>query len=108
MSKIPTIYRPPMGLPLYWRDEVSGVLPAAVTKYLNHVAFGAARPDAAELELLWDYIAHHINAPCWDETCAGCYDSELKELRALAAKRGGILELHAYEAKAMDIALDPL
>lgn len=100
-------YRPPHGLPLYWRDEKSGVLAAAVTAYFGFVLQERSEPSAEQMALLWDYVNHHINAPCWATSCAGSFDEELLALRNLAAARGGVPELQEYLRQAMDIAIDP-
>lgn len=55
---IPPIY--PHGGPMYWRHETSGALAEAVNTYFNR------RPlTSLQLDLLVQYCAHWINAPCW-------------------------------------------
>jgi hypothetical protein len=104
---IPDFYRLPHGLPLYWRDEASGVLAAAVGAYFKHIVEKTPEPNAEQLDLLWQYVRHHIHAPCWEMTCRGAYEKELADLKARATARGGVLALRAYVAAAIDIALDP-
>lgn len=104
---IPRIYREPFGLPLYWRGEISGKLEAAVLHYYAICLGEESELSPDDLALLWHYVSHHVNAPCWSENCRGSYDAELHELRVRAAKRGDIAALREYEAAASEIALDP-
>lgn len=106
-ATIPDIYRAPYGVPLNWRDEVSGELSAAVHQYLEHVGFKQPAPTAQQVALLWEYAEHHIGAPCWDVTCRGDLTAELAALREIVARRGGLAELRAYVLVAREIALDP-
>ena len=67
-SVIPTFYRQPLGLPLRWLDEQSGILPAAVTSYFEH-ALDEKKPfTETQLNLVIQYCRYYINAPCWIDT----------------------------------------
>lgn len=50
------------GLPLNWRDEQSGVLPAAVRHYIN----GGDDPNL--LTLVHAYCGYYCAAPCWGDS----------------------------------------
>ena len=93
-------YRPPLGLPLYWRDEVSGVLPAAVWAYLHHMAGAGPAPTAEQLALVIDYARYFIEAPCWS-------GEELPELRRRARQLSTLEDLAAWVEAAFRSALDP-
>lgn len=106
MSRIPNIYRMPMGLPLNWRDEVSGQLSAAVERYYDYCVGEAAAPTSDQISLLIEYTQHHINAPCW--VVGGTkFGDEIMALKEKAAIMKTIKDIHAYIEQAMDLALDP-
>lgn len=85
--KIPQIYLPPVGGPLYWRNEESGVLPAAVSAYLHHTA------TISQLKLLSEYLEYYIHAPCWD--LPGGFAEELADLRQTSKTMQTKEEIHA-------------
>jgi hypothetical protein len=51
-GRFPPIYRPPLGLPLAWQDETSGVLGAAVRAFVAHSAAQGPQPEAGQIELV--------------------------------------------------------
>lgn len=104
MGSIPNYYRPPLFLPLYWRDELSGTLPRAVDSYLKNRISGESILDS-DVTILREYIVHYINAPCWD---GNGFKSELRELRSAAMELDSATEIGAWIEKAMKIGLDPL
>jgi hypothetical protein len=61
--RMPDMYRE-RGAPLRWQDDVTGILPAAINAFL---AEGLGGPPALpwQIELVRDYMAYYINAPCW-------------------------------------------
>lgn len=99
--KIPKIYVSPTGGPLYWRNETSGVLPAAVWAYLNESATGE------QLELLGNYLEYYIHAPCWDIP-GNAFADELEELRQSSKTLRARQEIHDWIFRALDIGIDPL
>lgn len=106
---IPNFYRPPLGLPLYWHDEVSGILRIAVHAYLEHrISAHKPAPDSEQFALLKSYVIHHINAPCWDAVCEGVFEKALAALRRDAALLETSDDIAAYINQAMEIGLDPL
>lgn len=54
----------PNGAPLFWMNEVSGVLKDAIKAFLNR----ESACDAEQFRLVKEYVAHWINAPgfLWD------------------------------------------
>jgi hypothetical protein len=80
MTRIPEIYLEGIGLPLYWRNEAGGKLPAAIMAYLD----GTMTP--AQTELVIEYFRYFINAPCWEQGAQTHPDGAgyLAELRSLA------------------------
>lgn len=101
---IPDYYRPPLGLPLNWRDEVSGKLPAAVYAYLDNRIDGTPLSDE-HLAMVREYIEHHINAPCWEQDE---FREELAALRKAATELKTPDDVGAWIRQGMDIGLDPL
>ncbi len=108
---IPPIYRTVgtvQGLPLNWRDEVTGALPAAVTAYLNNRIDGTPI-DAGQLRLVQVFMDHYICAPCW------LYMLEDPEMSAiLLGLRADIQKTETPEqmaewiSRCLDIGIDPL
>lgn len=103
MSRIPNFYRPPLNLPLYWRDEVSGALPCAIEAYLDNRISGLTVTDE-QITLIREYLVHYIDAPCWDSEE---FASELKELRASVRELDSATEISEWIFKSMEIGLDP-
>jgi len=50
--------------PLYWRNEQSGVLAAAVQEYLVSALRQREMPEG-QLNLVKEYCIYWIEAPCW-------------------------------------------
>jgi hypothetical protein len=104
MTRMPTVYKDPLGLPFYWEDEVSGELRKAVHAYLDHAIDG--KPfTAPQIELVRDYLQHWINAPCWD---APAFEAELKDLRETVRTLRTAESIHDWIHKALEIGMDPL
>lgn len=113
---IPPVYLAPLGLPLYWGNDVTGEMPAAVRAYHGEV-LGEGPMTLRQLELVCAYCVHHIGAPCWlekhpsltlgigltDEYCAA-----IAGLRAQARGLKMVADIGAYIAAAMELGLDPL
>ena len=97
VPRMPRFYRPPLGLPLNWKDEVTGELPSAV------LAFYHQNPTSAQLTLVIEFLAYFIHAPCWqDETGA------LEMLRAQIKDVQTLAQVTAWIADCLEIGLDPL
>jgi len=110
-TRIPNIYRDVghvKGLPLNWRDDVTGQLPAAVNAYLDHGIDGTPL-TTAQLGLVREFMMHYIGAPCWDHM------NEDESLAAdLAALRRDVVTLQTPEQmrewihRCLDLGIDPL
>ncbi len=101
---MPTAYKPPLGLPFYWEDEVSGELRKAIHAYLDHAVDGKPFTDA-QLELMRDYLEHWVSAPCWDNEA---FETELSKLRADVRTLRTSEQIHDWIHEALDIGMDPL
>ena len=102
--QFPTTYLAPLGTPLYWRDEMSGVLPAAIWAYIAHCAepLTAPAPTSDQLVLTIAYLRYVIAAPCWHG------DGELAALRADAGKLATLRDVRAWIGRAVELGIDPL
>ncbi|MBD2243226.1 hypothetical protein [Nostoc sp. FACHB-888] len=100
VKRIPNVYRPPLGLPLNWKDETSGELPRAVFKY-----FSSQQLTAEEISLVAEYCQHYINAPCWDAT--GGFPNELAALRESAKELSSVSDINQWVNSCLEIAIDP-
>lgn len=119
MSLIPAFYVPPFGAPLYWRDEQSGELPAAVIRYFDFCLGHAADATAADLgvrpltdrqlQLLCEYCRYWINAPCWERNMAGSLTmlGELKILKDRAAALSGLEDIRVWNDECSNLGIDP-
>ena len=119
MSRMPQFYCPPLSTPLYWRDEQTGELPAAVSHYYDHCLghapdqtaadLGIAPLTAAELKLLCEYCVYFINAPCWEINLLGDADmlADLASLRDRAKTLASLESLRQWNSDCADLGLDP-
>lgn len=91
--------------PRFWRDETSGILAAAVTKYLTDHTL---TPN--EIRYMRAYLVQWVGSPVWDLNPAHD-DATRKELEALrdSAKRiHSIQQLDRWLRDALDVGIDPL
>lgn len=112
--KIEAPYLPPFGGPFYWPHEQTGVLPAAIDRYLNHTMnpeFTDISMD--DLELVKAYFVYWVNAPCWERPFGRPPDPE--NLEQLLSLRRSIEEMPAtieglqlWTKLAMNLGIDPL
>jgi hypothetical protein len=114
MSQIPDVYLAPLGAPLNWHDEESGVLRHAVLKLVRFLGHGRTvltpEPDPDELELLGDYIRYYIAAPCWDAN-PHADDSDRAELAALREESKSLDDcpkIKTFLGHCLKLGLDPL
>ena len=112
MSRMPKFYNPMCGgLPLYWGDEQTGELPAAVRHYIGLAAGLDETPlTAAEVELLADFCVYFIHAPCWEFDCDGAPSPYLSLVQALREKAKTLTSYEAmreWNSEAAEIAIDP-
>jgi len=113
--EMPTTYEPPLGTPLYWRDEVTGVLGAAIWAYISHGAEpdNYPAPSADQLALVIAYLRYVLGAPCWRDShslprAAEAGGGELVRLREFAAQMTTLKEVDFFLRGCMAIGLDPL
>ena len=106
---IPHRYLPPMGMPLYWRDDQSGRLPAAMKRYSEFCCGDAAEPTAEQMGLIAAYCVYWIHAPCWDQTNAECEEmlEVLNELRARAGTLASVESIRRWNEECLELGIDP-
>lgn len=104
MTRMPIVYKAPLGLPFFWRDEASGELNDAVMAYLNNRIEGQTVTDA-QIVLVRDYLAHYIGAPCWDDSG---FEMEMAHLRSTVRELDSATEIQEWIRQCLDIGMDPL
>lgn len=105
-SGMPAFYKPILGLPFYWMDEVSGVLRRAVRAFLdNRVMPGNPAVSEDRIAVLREYLVHFIHAPCWD---GSEFEAELAALREAVGGLSSADEIAAWIGQCMQIGIDPL
>ena len=101
---IPAVYLPPYGTPLYWGNEQSGVLQAAVLAFYD-AAINKMPLATEHLALVRHYLAYVIHAPCWWDGDEG---SELTALRAEVHRLSSVEEINRWIMRCLDVGIDPL
>lgn len=103
--EMPTTYVLPYGTPLYWRDEMTGVLGVAVWAYISHSAEAQNHPvpTREQLMLLVAYLRYVINAPCWEDDTG-----ELERLRTDIGTLTSVGDVQAWIMRCLQIGIDPL
>jgi hypothetical protein len=105
-SLIPQHYLTPLGLPYYWRNDITGELIEAISVYLdNRLNKNAPSLTPDQLTLIKAYFVHYINAPCWDDPF---FEAELHALRESVQTLASADDLAAFIHSALRIGLDPL
>lgn len=103
--RIPRVYLPPHGTPLYWLNEQSGVLPAAVRAFFDHLLAPEKPFSGQQVADLREYLNYAISAPCWHDNGEGT----LAELRASVATLDSAQAIAAWLDEAQDrLCLDLL
>lgn len=61
-TKMPRVYRPPLGAPLRWQDDASGELPRIMLTFFEQ----KRELTPIEVERVRDYGEYYLDAPMWD------------------------------------------
>lgn len=106
--EMPATYLPPFGTPLYWMDEMTGVLTKAIYAFNAHCAYPKTQkqPTDEQRQLVIAYLRYVIYAPCWEQ--AGGFVEELAQLRSQAATMQTEDEINAWIMGCLEIGIDPL
>ena len=104
MSTMPG-YVPPLGTPLYWGDEQSGTLAAAVMRYFDGVEL-----EPSQFALLKSYLVYVVDAPCWDNNEHHTLESrrELERLRVQAKQMQTQRDIIPWIYECVKWGIDPL
>lgn len=107
MFKIPQIYVPPLGTPLYWRDELSGQLPDAMWAFLKHTSHPGIEPAPTkeQINLLREYFQYYIFAPCWQTSNQ---ETEFAQLRTDVQFLHSAYAIEKWIERCLEIGLDPI
>lgn len=115
-TRIP-FYRPG-GLPMNWRDEQTGILPAAVKAYLDYQCEKDAKePTPEQLDLLIDFLRHYICAPCWNGPAREARDAGDNSIAATLiqlrldiceGRVKTVQEIDQWIHRCLEICLDPI
>ena len=97
---MPTFYMLPLGTPLYWDDEQSGVLQAAVLAFYD-AAINKTQLATEHLQMVRHHLSYVIHAPCWS-------GSELTNLRAEVHRLSSVEEINRWIVRCLDLGIDPL
>lgn len=101
-TRMPKNYDPPFGTPLYWRNEQSGELSAAILAYLNHRIEPTSQPPTpAQLSLVIDYLRYVIYAPCWRGQGIAVLRERVHTLQTSE-------DIHGWIGAALPEGIDPL
>lgn len=109
---MPNFYVPPLGGPLYWGNEQSGVLPSAVMAYFAYKTNHGPALLRGQWKLIIEYATYYINAPCWDDNPH--HDEETRAQLAALRERAKRLtpeteqEFDAWIKDCLEIGIDPL
>lgn len=103
--EMPDFYLPPLGLPLRWQDEVTGMLATAIDAFLTYQVGEGPEPAEAQVGLIQKYFRYHINAPCWKSSGL---ETELAALRAGVGELRSPGDLNSWIHKCLEIGIDPL
>jgi hypothetical protein len=93
------------GGPLYWRDEQSGNLAAAIEAYLTRNYSDAPTPE--QIDLMRAYLEYYVSAPCWN-IAGNSLTSEIEKLKVCAENLRTTHDIYNWLFKAMEVGLDPL
>jgi hypothetical protein len=108
------VYMLPLGVPVYWRDEVSGILPAAVWAYIKFRAPVEGEtpipPTEMQLKILIEFLRYYIDAPCWSLNTAACQEmaADLSSLRGDIRAAKTTDDVGAWISRCLDLGIDPL
>lgn len=110
--RIAPTYLPPLGTPLYWRDELSGELHDAIHAFVGYGADKRNLPTFKQVVLTVAYLKYVIDAPCWrGDTMLDGLRAQAEEL--VSSKKCAVIgewcdEINAWIMKCLEIGIDPL
>lgn len=100
-------------VPVYWKDDQSGVVSGAIWAYICHCADPSKEPapNQEQLRLTVEYLKYYANAPCWEisEQFAGelaRLRRRIEEIAAAEAVDPGAVR--RWISDCLDIGVDPL
>jgi len=111
--QMPNFYRPGLKpgleLPLYWRDDATGILVAAVPINIWRIGLTTRRRRRLDSTRCFEIILrHYINAPAWTTICKDAFDEELASLRERVKALKEDEDFAGWIWDCLEIGLDPL
>ena len=104
---MPDYYVQPHDMPLYWGDELTGELPAAVQAYYaKYLDPDAPAMTERQLHLVISYLQNNIKAPCWLDVRGS--KVTLAQLREQSKRLTDRASIDAFLEACQELALDPL
>lgn len=97
-------YRPPLGLPMRWQDDVTGRLPRAMKAYLEN-RVNEAVLSQEDFNHVRSYMEYLINAPCWRQCENG---RPLDRARRRIKRVQTPAELARWIHSLLSIGIDPI
>lgn len=100
---------PVKGMPVYWGNDQTGKMRAAVGAYYDTILNkGAINSD--QLKLLTDYLEYFIHAPCWENNLKESEDmmADLYQLRERSKTLASVESIRRWIEESMELGLDPL
>ncbi len=97
------VYILPLGLPVYWRNEITGKLVDAVESVMKYKVVEAPAPTQEQIDLVIKYIRYFIKAPCWSDVG----ELSLSSLRELAESLRTQEDIYKFIDASMELGLDP-
>jgi hypothetical protein len=95
--QMPQMYIPPLNTPLYWGNEQTGVLQAAILAYFEH------KTTSEQLQIVLDYCRYVINAPCWKGP-----DGVVEAVQKQASEMRTQEDIDVWIEACMELGIDPL
>lgn len=103
--RLPHVYVAPLGLPLHWHDEQSGVLIAAVMAFFDE-SMDSIPATREQLALVVDYISYYLGAPCWCDVSDQL--TEIQDMCRVVAVFPTAHDIREIIHKCLEIGIDPL
>lgn len=88
--------------PLRWQDDMSGMLPEAVTAFL------AYKETPQHLEVVRAYCEYYVLAPCWEVVIPPEALAQLEAIRASIKQADTRQALQTWLEQCLELGIDPL
>lgn len=107
INRIRNLSYMPLGAPLYWVNEKSGVLKAAIGAFYAHILDGEPIKKR-HVSLVRAYLIYVINAPCWMAGAGEDFASQVQSLKDGIQSADTPKLIDEWIEKCLEIGIDPL